>query len=133
MKNIIISVLMLGTFLLGMMAGVGHEQAQVATTTITTGFNATLKADAGKFIAIPACSMAAKCMARLQLCNLTAAGAADSTHCVFISASGRAPYSTPLWIGVSQTTTSSTGVSTIPFEFGTLTLSVPNSELNITP
>lgn len=110
-----------------------QARAQVAATTVTVGFNSTLKADAGKFVAIPACSIAAKCTAQLELCNLTSTGLADSTRCIFISGNGQAPFSTPLWIGVSETTPATAGTTTTPYGFGTLTVSVPNNEINVVP
>lgn len=116
-----------------------HARAQVATTTISVGVSQlNLKADAGKFLAVPPCSIAAKCMAQLELCN-TVNGVADSTHCIFIPASGQSPFSTSLWVGVSETTpvaattTTAAGVSTTPYGFGTLVIGVPNNELNIVP
>ena len=110
----------------------GQARAQISSTTISFGVNATLKADAAQYLAIPSCSISAKCVAQLQLCNLDAKGNADSTRCVFISAGGQAPWNTNLWIGVSQSTKTSTGtVSTVPYGFGTLSVSVPNNEINV--
>jgi len=110
-----------------------QAHAEVATTSISVGFNATLHADAGQYLAIPTCSIAAKCLAQLELCNTLANGTADSTHCVFISANGQSPYSTNLWMGVSQKTTTGTSISTEPYGFGSINVSVPNYEINIVP
>jgi len=110
-----------------------QARGQVASTSISVGFNATLKADADKFLAIPPCSLSAHCVAQLQLCNTNSSGVADSAHCILINANGQAPWSTTLWIGVSQTTTSATGSSTVPFGFGTVAVSVPNNEVSIVP
>lgn len=132
LSNVIVALLVLAIAL------PWHARAQVATTTITTGINATLKADAGQFLAIPQCSLSAKCTAQLEICNMKPVQpfntVPDSAHCIFIAASGQTPFSSVLWIGVSQTTSSSTGaISTTPYVFGTLQMSVPNSEVNIIP
>ena len=106
--------------------------AQIATTMISFGMNTQLTANAEQYLAIPSCSKAAGCMASFKLCN-ELEGKADSTHCINVAANGQAPYNSNLWIGIEQTVKTSTGTSTTPYGFGTVTVSVWNNELKIVP
>jgi hypothetical protein len=109
------------------------EHAQVASTTIAVGVNATLNASADQYLQIPTCSRAAGCVAALELCNKLSSGLADSSHCITIASQGGPPWSTNLWTGIVETTTTAGGTSAIPYPFGTVNISVPANEVKQTP
>jgi hypothetical protein len=110
-----------------------RAQTSTVTTTVTLGSTFTLTADGGAYMSIPNCSVAAGCLAQMEICNTDAKGAADSAHCITIAAAGQKPWNSNLWTGILETTTTATGSSSTPYGFGYLRVNVPNPMVKITP
>ncbi len=125
-KRIWLSILAALLILAGF--AVRRAYAQVSTT-LTAGVNMTMNVSANEYVAVPACSTAAKCVASLEICN-EAAGKPVSTSCILI---GTNFYGPALWLGINQTTTASGGTSSVPYQIGTVQLSVPPAEVNQAP
>lgn len=110
-----------------------RAQTSTVTTTVTLGSTFTLTADGGAYLAIPNCSLAAGCLAQVEICNTNAQGAADSAHCITVNAGNQKPWNSNLWTGILETTTTATGTTSAPYGFGYLRVSVPNAMVKITP
>lgn len=122
----------------GMLARRAH--AQVATEYITVGGGGSLKINANQFLAVPACSKAAGCEAKIQICNTNPNGTANSAACITLNGTA----DTIVWVGTQDTVTttvpatSSSAATTSEtqnsFPWGTLTVQgFPPAETNSTP